>query len=379
MKIAVIGAGPIGLEAAAEAAGRGHDVTVYEAGRVGEHVRRWGHVTLFTPWSMAVTDRGLHTAGVHIDDPAAFPTGAELVADYLTPLARSLDVQEGARVRSVSRHTLGKGDALGSAHRASDPFRLVVATDAGEQVHRADVVFDCTGVFGDPAPAGVGGVAAPGEDHAVEAGRVRYGPADVSDLAGATVLLVGDGASAVTVLEQLLDLQPAPAIHWVTPSETTPGFVSPPDDVLPARARLFAVGAEAPARPEVTHHPAAFVDRLDADDDGVEASLADGSVVSADVVLSCTGFRPDHRLSRELQVHLCWGSEGPMKLAAALLAASGGGGDCMNQPEQGPEVLTSPEPRFFILGNKSYGRRSDFLLQRGHAQVRDALDLLESS
>ncbi len=107
--------------------------------------------------------------------------------------------------------------------------------------------------------------------------------------------------------------------------------------------------------------------------------LADGSRIDVDHVIACTGFRPDHSLARELQLHLCWGSEGPMKLAAALLSASGSGGDCMAQPEQGAETLKNPEPRFFVLGNKSYGRRSDFLLQVGHKQVRDALDLLEAS
>jgi hypothetical protein len=65
-----------------------------------------------------------------------------------------------------------------------------------------------------------------------------------------------------------------------------------------------------------------------------------------------------------------------MRLAAALLAASGSGGDCLNAPALGPEALRSPEPRLFVLGSKSYGRRSDFLLQSGHAQVRDLVTLL---
>ena len=32
-----------------------------------------------------------------------------------------------------------------------------------------------------------------------------------------------------------------------------------------------------------------------------------------------------------LQVHYCYATEGPMKLAAALMAAGGGGGDCLAQ------------------------------------------------
>ena len=79
MRIAVIGAGPIGLEAAAEATARGHEAVVYEAGRVADHIRQWGHVRLFTPWHMAVTDRGVQTANVTIHEPHAYPTGDDLV------------------------------------------------------------------------------------------------------------------------------------------------------------------------------------------------------------------------------------------------------------------------------------------------------------
>src|SRR4051812_29267193 len=52
-RIAILGAGPIGLEAALAAAERGWEFTVYEMGdAVGANVRDWGHVRLFTPWEM---------------------------------------------------------------------------------------------------------------------------------------------------------------------------------------------------------------------------------------------------------------------------------------------------------------------------------------
>jgi hypothetical protein len=377
LRIAVLGAGPIGLEAAAEAEARGHSAVVFEAGDVGEHLRRWGHVRLFTPWRMAVTERGLQRAGVAVPEPDAFPTGAQLVSGYLEPLAATLDVRRRHRVVAIGRIHRNKGDDIASARRAEEPFRIVLEGPEGEVVEHADAVLDCTGVFGDPAPAGAGGLQAPGERALRGTGAVRYGPVPVDGLGGHRVLLVGDGASAVTVLEGLLALTPAPTITWVTPSAEVPGFASPDDDVLPARRALYELGRAAPAHPAVTHHGAALIDRLERLPDGVRATLTDGTAVEVDEVLVCTGFRPDHALSRELQLHLCYASEGPMKLAAALLASSGaGGGDCLAQPEQDSAVLANPEPRFFVLGNKSYGRRSDFLLKIGHRQVHDALDLL---
>lgn len=369
MRVAILGAGPVGLEMALAAQQAGHAPVVFEAREPGHHVQRWGHVTLFTPWSMNTTARGRAAIGApELDDAAACPTGSEYHARYLAPLATRLDVRPGHRVAQISRPWKRKGDELARPTRTEAAFQLLVDGPAGEVVHEADAVVDCTGVFGDPAPLGPGGSPVPGERGNP---RVSYGPVPVDDLAGARVMLVGDGASATTVLRDLLALTPLPRITWLTPSADVPGFASPPDDPLPQRRELVRVAREALSA--VDHHPGASVVRLD----GSRAWLDDGSEIEIDRVIACTGFRPDHSVSRELQVHLCWGSEGPMKLAAALLSAKGDGpADCLAGGAEGPDLLRNPEPNFFIAGNKSYGRRSDFLLGVGHRQVDEILSLL---
>jgi len=106
--------------------------------------------------------------------------------------------------------------------------------------------------------------------------------------------------------------------------------------------------------------------------------------VSAEVLISLVGFRPNLDLTRELQVHHCYASEGPMKLAASLLAArvaakgSSAGGDCLKQAKAGPELLVTPEPRFYVLGSKAYGRASSFLLKHGHEHVKAVVDMLKA-
>ncbi|MCB9780134.1 MAG: NAD(P)-binding domain-containing protein [Alphaproteobacteria bacterium] len=377
MHIAVIGAGPVGIEAAIAAQDLGHTVTVYEAGDVpAAHIDRWRHVTLFTPWSMNTSARGRARLG----DPALLssdvcPTGGQLRAHYLLPLAAGLDVKTGHRVREIGRAGLGKGQKLGSTDRNQTPFRLLLQTDRGELQAHADAVFDCSGTFSDPAPAGAGGLSVPGEAEAAAAGRLRYGPVRVVDLEGRPVLLIGDGASAVTVLRDLLALSPPARVTWLTPGGDVPGFYSGPDDVLPERKALWDFARQAAAR--VDHRPGLFVERLETREGGLRATLSDGKAVDAYVACVSTGFRPDNRMLRELQFHACWGTEGPMKLAAALIAESGmGGGDCLAAGGVGADSLKSPEPRLFVLGAKSYGRRSDFLLQSGLKQVDDALSLL---
>eukprot|EP00966_Prymnesium_polylepis_P152095 3513304-Prymnesium_polylepis.1 len=74
-----------------------------------------------------------------------------------------------------------------------------------------------------------------------------------------------------------------------------------------------------------------------------------------------------------------------MKLASSLLAAkiaaessgdAAAAGDCLKQAAPGPELLTTPEPRFYVLGSKSYGRSSSFLLMLGHKQVEMVVQML---
>ena len=72
-----------------------------------------------------------------------------------------------------------------------------------------------------------------------------------------------------------------------------------------------------------------------------------------------------------------------MALAAALLASRADAGDappdCLEQVSHGPETLKNPEPDFYILGAKSYGRNAYFLLRLGHQQIEDVMSLLAAS
>src|SRR6476620_4938308 len=89
--VAIIGAGPVGLAAAAHVLERGLRPLVLEAGpEIGHAVRQWKHVQLFSPWEYNVdraAERLLSRAGWNSPAPADFPTGGELIDQYLEPLA----------------------------------------------------------------------------------------------------------------------------------------------------------------------------------------------------------------------------------------------------------------------------------------------------
>ncbi len=392
-RVAVLGAGPTGLEAALAAAEAGFPFNVYEAGRsVAGHVREWGHVRLFTPWSLNLSarmGRALAAAGVAVPEGDVCPTGAELVARLLEPVARLAQVaphmRYGVEVRGLGRRGLLKHEEIGSAERASRPFRLLLTSGGREWSEEADVVLDCTG-SSRPKALGDGGLPALGET-SLDGRLHRQVPnlgRDLDAWAEKSVLLVGAGHSAQTAVVDLVELadeNPATRVVWVLRGARVPEPIE--DDPLPERAALTGrAAALAAAAPECLRVMTdAVVEELAAEGDGVAVVLArgDGSreTFSVDRVLALTGRVGDHLLYRELQVHECYATSGPMKLAAALLAKSGAtGGDCLAQTSQGVETLKNPEPGFFILGQKSYGRRNDFLMRVGWQQVDEVFELL---
>jgi hypothetical protein len=257
-------------------------------------------------------------------------------------------------------------------------------------------VLDASGVYANPNATGPGGLPALGEDRLGD--RIdQWIPAmrgEAKDrYQGQAILLIGDGHSAATILAELGALVGEEAlaggieVHW-THRVRGGGevFAEIDRDPLPAR-RDLAASANAVVRTAtwITRHPGAIVDSYDDTWGGrlrVRLRYPSGEErrIEVDRVLALVGYRPDTAIFRELQVHLCYASEGPMGLAAAILSAGtktpGRAGDCLSQEPHGPESLKTTEPGFFILGAKSYGRNPAFLLTIGHRQILDALSLL---
>ncbi len=401
--VAILGAGPIGLEAAAAAVEAGFETTIYEmSDDVAGNVRSWGHVQLFTPWSMNVSPRVrrlLSEMGQEPPDGDDCPTGHQLAERVFDPLAALPSIASrlrlGTEVLEVGRDGLLKSDEIGTGERSRRPFRILIRERTGERVERADVVLDCTGTYHHPNALGRGGIRAPGEGSA-DARIIRRIPdfdaselegAGASALAGKRILLVGGGHSAQTAacdLQRLVEVAPGTRVTWAV-RNPAPSFGAVDDDPLPARAELVAKALE------LTSTGSPFdvrlgreVERLAPTADGIDVVLASevdasgagaAETVTVDWIVSLTGSVGDARLYRQLQVHECYATSGPMKLAAALLGA--GAGDCLAQESHGAETLKNPEPDFYILGSKSYGRNNTFLLRVGWEQVDEVFSLIE--
>ena len=390
--LAILGAGPIGLEAAALALELGFDVHVFERATPGAHVSAWGHVRMFTPWHMDLGPASVRLLARHgwsAPPPDECPTGHEFVDRVLLPLAATPElkarVHAHQQVVAVSRHGARKADLLGDPTRAAHPFRILVRDAGGrESFLHAHAVLDTTGTYGQPNAAGTGGIPARGESYL--APQMSHHLDDVLGIrrdrhAGRTTLVIGGGASAittVTLLAQLAAEVPGTRVTWVTRRDT-PGFAHEAvgTDPLPSRAALHAEGRrlQSGADEAVRWVGGAEVEGFEYNSAThryrVQLATANGArIEECDQVIANTGYGPDASLYRELQVHECYASLAPMKLAAARLEA---GGDCMTVPAFGADLLANPEPNFFILGAKSHGRDSQFLLRTGYQQVGDVL------
>src|SRR6478752_2890271 len=226
LPVAVIGAGPVGLAAAAHLLERGLEPLIFEAGpSAGAAIGHWRHIRLFSPWRFnldAAAVRLLEASGWESPRPTALPYGGELIDQYLAPLAAlpaiASRLHTGARVLAVTRQG---GDKTHSRDRDTTPFVVRVEHDGGDiRDYPAAGVIDASGTWATRNPLGTSGLPAVGE--AAVASRISSPLPDVTgrdrgSFAGRRVLVVGAGHSAANTLINLAGLakdDPDTRILW---------------------------------------------------------------------------------------------------------------------------------------------------------------------
>lgn len=382
LPVVVIGAGPIGLAAAANLLERGIEFTVCEAGdEVAASVRAWGHTRLFSPWKHLVdpaSRRLLAELGWQLPEPDRAPTGSELVDRYVAPLARIDEIASrlrlGVEVIGVTREGM---DRTRSRDRAGTPFAVRIRTSSGsvEEV-AARAVIDASGTYLSPNSLSSGGLELLGM--ADIADRVTQALPDVLGrdralFAGRRTTVVGAGHSAANTLLGLVELarqEPGTTVTWLIRNAQAVRVSSSPDDALADRARLGGRVDRALADGTITLLDAFEIIRGRRTADAVElVGHRGGEVVvhTTDVVVNATGFRPDLGMLREIRLDLDEIVEAPTRLAPLI---DPNVHSCGTVEPHGFRELSHPEQGFFIVGMKSYGRAPTFLLATGYEQVR---------
>jgi cation diffusion facilitator CzcD-associated flavoprotein CzcO len=400
LPVAVIGAGPIGLAAAAHLLDAGLEPAVFEAGdAVGVSVREWGHVRVFSPWEIdidPVAGRLLAEAGWDAPPATEQPTGAEIVERYLEPLAAlpaiAASLHLGSRVVAVTKHGI---DKLKDGGRDEAPFELIVEQDGAERRFLAAAVIDASGTWTQPNPLGSGGLPAAGER--THADRIAYGIPDVlgeqrERYAGKRVLVAGSGHSAFNAILDLVALRehaPATEVVWAirgtNAAAKLDGFAA---EELPARGALGkAVGRlvrdgvvqlVGDFQTEGIEHTGDHTPVGESQsgalrrDPRLLVTSGDRALV-VDEIIATTGFRPDLSVLRELRLDLDDRVEAPRALAPLIDPNIH---DCGSVPLHGADELGHPEAGVYVVGMKSYGRAPTFLLRTGYEQVRSVVAAL---
>lgn len=382
LPVVIIGAGPIGLAAAANLVERGIEFEVLEAGaEVAASVRAWGHIRLFSPWRHLIdpaSRRLLESHGWTAPDPDRAPTGAELVDEYIAPLAGLKEIAPrirlGAKVIGVSREGM---DRTRSRARATTPFsvRVRMADGAVADVS-ARAVIDASGTYLSPNSLSSSGLELLGLGEMADAvspalpdvlGRDRH------RFAGRHTTVVGAGHSAANTLLALVQLaqeEPGTRVTWVIRNPQAARVSSSAGDELADRARLGGRVESAVADGRIAVLDDFEIIRGRRNGDQVElVGQRGGEVVvhGTDLVVNATGFRPDLDILREVRLELDEVVEAPKRLAPLI---DPNVHSCGTVEPHGFRELSHPEQGFFIVGMKSYGRAPTFLLATGYEQVR---------
>lgn len=384
LPIAVIGGGPVGLAAAAHLLDRGLEPIVFEAGdAVGQSIREWRHVRVFSPWRFNVDPTARRLLELHgWEAPAGdgYPTGGEIVARYLEPLAAVPAIAEHlrlrARVLAATKHGL---DKLRDAGREDAPFELIVDERGEEARYLVRAVIDASGTWTNPNPLGAGGLPAMGER--AHADRIAYGIPDVlgtdrARYARRRVLVAGSGHSAFNAILDLVTLresEPATEIVWaIRGAALGRKYGGGGADQLPARGALGDAVRDLVADGSIKL-VAGFETRA-VEASGERVVLVDGERrLAADEVIAATGFRPDLSLLSELRLALDDRVEATRALAPLIDPNLH---SCGSVPPHGVDELAHPDAGVYIVGMKSYGRAPTFLLRTGYEQVRSVVAAL---
>ncbi|HEX6292828.1 MAG TPA: NAD(P)-binding domain-containing protein [Herpetosiphonaceae bacterium] len=383
LPVIVIGAGPVGLAAAAHLVRRGETPLILEAGpAVGASVLKWGHVQLFTPWSYAtdgVASRLLTAAGWKAPNPDRYPTGRELVEHYLLPLAELPQIRPHLRVHTRVRTITRQGfDKMKTVGREAAPFVVSVSTaDGAEETILARAVIDASGSYQSPNPVGASGVPARGERAAAD--RIFYGIPDVlgaerDRYANQTVLVAGSGASAFNALLDLAALAeraPATRVIWVLRRGLTEQVYGGGDlDQLPARGALGQRVRHLVEQGTVQVATGFKITAIERVGERLRVVGEQDQLGPVDQIIVTTGFRPDLSILSELRLALDPAVESPVVLAPLI---DPNVHSCGTVRPHGVDELSHPEPDFYIIGSKSYGRAPTFLLLTGYEQARSVV------
>ena len=388
--VAVIGGGPVGVEAALYARFLGYFVILCDARRVGSRLVRWGELPMKVSFGQATSSLGraaLHAQGVDHDLPDAdsIVCYRDYVEKYLTPIAKSDLLEEcmhiNSPVVSVSRVHYRKYQPASIEDRSEDEFRLLLnGKIRGEFTQLADIVLDCSGEGRTPAGIGPGGGLAIGQSALRE--HFEVGPRDLSDkdrdrFVGKHTVLFGAGPIACHNAVQFIAFtrdNPNTKLTWVIPKDTQHetwlnSVASISSDLAIETSRILSGDCSG-----AVHIDAWGAESLTRDSHGrwqvkLLVGEEDTADLEADVILVAESCDP-WQFVDGLGIELC--PRRRLTTTAAYWLAN----QKQSELEITPESFITSEPHYYVLGRKSVAGDPRFTFAHARQQIQQVFSLI---
>ncbi|GHE88299.1 NAD(P)-binding domain-containing protein [Thalassotalea profundi] len=391
LPVVIIGAGPIGLAMAAKLAVRNIPFSLFEKGQTaGSSIKEWGHVNVFTPWEMNVDEDAktlLLECGWTPPKNDEIACGKKIYENYLLPLSQvpaiKANLHTQAEIVQVVRHNL---DKTSIELRKNTPFKVTFKDTQSDQNNTllARAVIDASGVWNSPNPIGVDGFHVPGEQE--NASYISYGIPDISGkdktkYVGKKVLVVGSGHSAMAslfALDNLHENDPSTEVIWAMRRGKILNNLSDKNtDAIKARGELNSALPNLISKEHISVLAPSRISAIKKVTNGLDVEInVNGETmnVNVDFIIVSTGFRPETGFISELQYQLDPVWEAPLYLVDLINPHLH---SCGSVPNHGVKQLYHPEPDFFIVGHKSYGRAPTFLMKTGYEQLNSIANHIE--
>lgn len=390
LPVAVIGAGPVGLAAAAHLSVRNQPFVLLEAGdTVAANILSWQHIRIFSPWRYNIDKAArqlLEQTKWIAPDDEALPTGAELYNLYFKPLSEHPAIQPHLHLRSkvisIGRKNL---DKMKTGGREQLPFVVRVVEHGEVRSFEAKAIIDASGTWNSPNPVGSGGVLAIGENE--NADKIFYGIPDILNThehryKNKSVLVVGSGHSAINAvleLDKLKEKYPLTTIHWILRKQKVSDvYGGQEEDALEARGALGIKIEQLVNNDRVNVYTPFQIQQLVNENHQLtivgEQNGNTFALPGIDEIISNTGSRPDFSFLREVRLHIDSSLESVTEIAELIDPNIH---SCGTVRPHGEKELQHPEKDFYIVGSKSYGRAPTFLMATGYEQVRSIVAAID--
>ncbi|WP_336638154.1 NAD(P)-binding domain-containing protein [Lysinibacillus fusiformis] len=381
LPIAIIGAGPIGLAAAAHLVEHKQAFILLEAGHeVAHNIRTWGHVTLFSPWRYNINKAAkaiLDASDWEEPNLDTLPTGHELIDLYLKPLSNLMQIkphiQLNSKVVGISRQF---NDKMKTKNRVEQSFIIYIEQENDIRMIEARAVIDVTGTWGNPNPANSTGIWLQNEKALAD--HIEYGIPSINTntkrYANKKIAVIGGGHSAINTLLALAELQeenPVTKLVWIMRKKSVEeAYGGEEKDALAARGALGVRIRELVDTGKVEVITPFYISQVKKEENIHIVGTINGEqkvLTGFEELIVNAGNRPDLSINSELRLSIDTATESVQALAPLIDPNEH---SCGTVRAHGEEILRQPEKNFYIVGAKSYGRAPTFLMATGYEQVR---------